>query len=135
MRSIKVNHIASPCLDWLSNNKTATLKAVLSMVSSCVETFERDEVIQLQLLVLGILNDEAGWDGALIDQGQRALLLCINLGKLKVDHWLKKLYDRSPEVCLNRKTDGRAILNLDVEASDRFATLFAAHLNLEVKII
>ena len=105
------------------------------MVPSCVETFKRDEIIQLQLLVLRILNDEAGWDRALIDQGQSALLLCVNFSKLEVDHWLKKFYDGSPEVCLNRKTDGRAILNLDVEASDGFTTLLAAHLNLEVKII
>ena len=59
----------------------------------------------------------------------------INCPSKWIDHWLKKLYDRSPEVCLNRKTDGRAILNLDVEASDGFTTLLAAHLNLEVKII
>ena len=49
--SVKADHVSAPSLDWLANNEAAAVQAVLSVISSVLHAFQRDEVVQLQLLI------------------------------------------------------------------------------------
>lgn len=88
VRRVEVDHVSSPRLNWLAYDETATLKTILGMIPA-IETLKSDIIVKLKLLVLRVLDDEAGWNRALIDKCERTVLLCVDLGKFEVDHRFK----------------------------------------------
>ena len=66
-----------------------------------VDSLNCNEVIECELLVLGILDDELSRDGTVIDKGKRSLLLRVDFGKLEVDDGLEQLNDGTSEVSLH----------------------------------
>ena len=80
--SIKVYYVATSCLDRLADDKTATLHTVRDLVLSALASLsiKCDKVVKLQLLILGVLDDEGGWDRAVVHKCESALCLCVYLG-------------------------------------------------------
>ena len=54
-----------------------------------VDSLNSNEVFKSQLFILGVLDDKLGWDRALIDKSQRALLLGVDFSQLKIDDRLE----------------------------------------------
>jgi len=131
--NIEVDDIAATSINWFSHNEASALQTVADLIFNL--TSDSDKIIQFELLVLGVLDDEKGWDRACVDKSKGTLLLGVDFGQLKVDNRLKKLNDGTSEVCLNWKTDRRTVLYLNVETGDGLATFFAANLNFEVNFI
>ena len=131
MRCIKAYDVAASGLDWLANDKTTTLDALLLTVTRV----HYDEVFERQFLVLRILDNKRGGDGAIVEESKGALLSCVDFGQLKVDYRFEQLDNRATEISLDAETDRRSILNLDVEAGERFATLARFNLNFKIKTV
>jgi len=61
----EIDHIASSCLDGPTNYQATRLQRVDMLVTS-FHRFQRDEVFEIELLVLGVLDDELSRDWALV---------------------------------------------------------------------
>jgi len=63
----EIDHIASSCLDGSTNYQATRLERVGVLVMSFYR-FQRDKVVKVELLVLGVLDDELSGDWAFVAQ-------------------------------------------------------------------
>ena len=79
MTDIEVDLIASASLDRFSNDESGIDLMVIVRDILCL--LYRHEVMESKSFVFGILDQEGGWDRALVLKREGELLLCIHLSE------------------------------------------------------